>query len=79
MAQNRRAPRHIVRKAGTVRFRGRGIDCLVRNLSTSGAAIEVAYPTEIPERFVLVLPDDGLHLACRAVWRSEGRIGVSFG
>jgi len=29
------------------------------------------------ERFILVVPGDGLHLPCRIVWRKEHRIGVA--
>jgi hypothetical protein len=79
MAESRRAPRHFVLKAGTIKFGGNAVDCLVRNLSTTGAALEVSSATRIPARFLLIVPSDGLHLPCRAVWRKEHRIGVVFG
>lgn len=78
MVDHRRVPRHRVLKAGTIRFGGGGIDCLVRNLSTTGAALEVATPAGIPERFILDVPGDGLHRPCRLVWHKERRIGVTF-
>jgi hypothetical protein len=46
-------------KAGTIGFDGGAIDCLVRNLSITGAALEVSNQIGIPERFVLVVPADG--------------------
>ena len=79
MAETRRAPRHRVLKAGTIGFGGGAIDCVVRNLSTTGAALEVANQAGIPDRFVLVVPGDGLHRPCHIVWRKERRIGVAFG
>jgi hypothetical protein len=79
MAESRRAPRYRVAKTGTIRFRGVAIDCLVRNLSTTGAALEVSGQASIPQRFILAVPGDGLHLACRVAWRKEYRIGVAFG
>ncbi len=79
MAEARRANRHMVLKAGTIKFGGSAVHCLVRNLSTSGAALEVAGQTKIPGRFVLQVPADGLHLPCRALWRNQYRIGVAFG
>jgi PilZ domain len=79
MAESRRAPRHHVLKAGTIKFAGRGINCLVRNLSTTGAALEVPNQAGIPARFILVVPGDGLHLPCRIVWRREHRIGIVLG
>jgi hypothetical protein len=79
MVQSRRAARYHVVKAGTIKFRGSTIDCLVRNLSTTGAALEVSSQTGIPERFMLVVPAEGLHLPCRTKWCNEYRIGVAFG
>ena len=78
MTENRIAPRHRVLKAGTIEFGGSAIDCAVRNLSETGAALEVASPLGIPTQFTLVLPTDGLHRRCHVVWRKERRIGVAF-
>jgi hypothetical protein len=36
------APRHRVMKAGTIEFGSGAIDCMVRNLSITGAALEVS-------------------------------------
>jgi hypothetical protein len=66
-------------KAGTIRFGGSAINCLVRNLSKTGAALEVSTQTGIPQRFILAVPDDGLHLPCHVKWRKEHRIGIAFG
>jgi PilZ domain len=79
VAQDRRAPRYFVLKAGTIVFGRNVIDCVVRNLSTSGAALEAPNQTGIPPRFILVIPSDGLRLACRVRWRKEHRVGVEFG
>jgi hypothetical protein len=40
MVETRSAPRHRVLKAGTIEFGGAAIKCFVRNLSTTGAALE---------------------------------------
>jgi PilZ domain len=79
MTEGRRASRYIVAKAGTIKFNSRSIDCLVRNLSTTGAALEAPNQSGIPSRFVLAVPGDGLSLACRVVWRRDHRLGVAFG
>jgi PilZ domain len=80
MAVDRRiaAPRHRVLKSGTIEFGGSAIDCIVRNVSTNGAALDVATPVGIPTTFSLAIPRDGLHFACRVLWRKERRIGVKF-
>jgi hypothetical protein len=79
VAQARKAHRYFVLKAGTIVFGRNLIDCVVRNLSTSGAALEAPNQSGIPQRFVLDIPSDGLRLACRVKWRRQNRIGVEFG
>jgi len=69
----------MVLKAGTIKSGGAAVNCLVRNLSVTGAALEVSDESRIPARFVLIVPGDGLHLPCRAIWRKPHRIGVVFG
>jgi len=79
MDEGRRAPRHRVLKAGTIAFGGgAGISCTVRNLSDTGAALEVSSPIGIPQEFELVIEADHSARQCRVVWRRERRIGVTF-
>ena len=78
MDEHRVAARHRVLKAGTISFGGDGIDCTVRNLSETGAALEVITPLFIPDRFTLIVPTDQLKRPCHVVWRREKRIGVAF-
>ena len=78
MVETRIAPRHRVLKPATIDF-GRGtIDCTVRDLSITGAALEVPNQIGIPANFTLVVSGDGLRLPCHVVWRKEYRIGVAF-
>ena len=79
MANKRRAARYPLMKAATIKFAGGAISCIVRDLSTSGAALDVRNEMEIPTRFVLALPSEGLQMACRILWRKERRVGVAFG
>jgi hypothetical protein len=76
MVEKRTVSRHRVLKAGTIEFGGGAINCMVRNQSTTGAALDVASPVGIPEHFTLIT--DGSHLPCHVVWRREKRIGVAF-
>ena len=79
MVEKRKVTRHRVLKAGTIKFFGGGvIDCIVRNVSNEGAALQVATPFGIPGKFTLVIPADGLHFACRVIWRKGLRLGVTF-
>ena len=80
MDERRDKSRHRVLKAGTIEFGGGGaIDCTIRNLSDTGAALDVTSPVGIPDHFKLLVQADGTHLACTVVWRKEKRIGVRFG
>ena len=76
--EKRIAPRQRALKAGTIEFGGGGIDCVVRNRSETGAALDVTSPLGIPGSFTLVIPADGFRRSCRVVWRKEKRIGVMF-
>jgi hypothetical protein len=78
MVETRVAFRHRVSKAATIEFGGDAIKCVVRDLSTTGAALEVSSQLGIPATFTLVVPGDGLHLPCAVVWRKDYRIGVHF-
>jgi hypothetical protein len=78
MDNHRIAQRRRVLKAGSIEFGGGAIDCTVRNLSETGAALEVASPLYIPDRFTLVVRADQLKRPCRIVWQREKRIGVAF-
>jgi hypothetical protein len=75
---HRSAPRRRVLKMAKIEFGGIEIDCLVRNLSATGAAIEVTSPLQCPIAFVLAIPSDGSVRHCHVVWRKGKRIGVRF-
>lgn len=54
------------------------IGCIVRDLSTRGARIEVRLKAApVPDRFQLNIPNV-LKQTCRVVWRKGREIGVSF-
>jgi hypothetical protein len=78
MDQKRIAARKRVLKSGTIEFNGGAIDCTVRNISETGAALDVASPIGIPDNFKLVIASDGEQKPCHVVWRKESRIGVRF-
>jgi hypothetical protein len=52
--------------------------CTLVNLSTEGAAIELADPTVVPDRFVLMIARDRRMFNCRFAWSQHNRIGISF-
>ncbi len=78
MEDKRNSPRHRVMKTGTIGFNGSGIECLVRNVSPAGAAIEIKGTVCIPESFNLMIESERLNKSCRVVWRKYQRLGVAF-
>jgi hypothetical protein len=78
MQDQRASPRQRVLKSGTIAFDGAGIDCVVRNISATGAALEVESQIGIPKEFKLVISAEHFNGFCRVLWRKAKRIGVVF-
>ena len=78
MEENRESMRKRVLKAGSICFGGAAISCTIRNVSASGALLEVESPAGVPRSFVLVIPTDDISRPCRMIWASGRRIGVRF-
>lgn len=77
--ENKRAAlRQRVLKSASIEFHGGVIDCVIRNISETGAALEVASPLGIPETFNLVISGDHSSRPCQVAWRKDKRIGVAF-
>lgn len=75
----RRANRRKVFKTGKIYFGKSSEVCTVRDISATGASLEVAASTTVPDRFTLVLEMESASRVCAAVWRTERQIGVRFG
>lgn len=78
LENSRAAPRQRVFKAGTIEFGGSTIDCVVRNISATGAALEVASSVGIPAEFNLLISGNIAKRPCRMVWVKDRRLGVAF-
>lgn len=77
--EKRLAPRRNTAIRAQIVFNGgRGkSDCIIRNLSDSGAKLEVATVGNIPQTFDLIAPGHRPH-PCRVVWRALRELGVVF-
>jgi hypothetical protein len=78
MEEKRISPRHRVMRPGKIGFDGSGIECLVCNVSESGAAIEIKGKFFVPESFNLTVDSERINKNCRVVWRKYQRLGVAF-
>ncbi|WP_441300044.1 PilZ domain-containing protein [Bradyrhizobium sp.] len=77
--EKRGAPRHRVFKHGTLALAGGGaIDCTVRNISDTGARVDVDSPVGLPEVVTLMISADHFVRQCRRVWCNDNRIGLAF-
>jgi hypothetical protein len=76
--ENRKVRRRRVFKAAIIEFPGRAFSCVVRDLSDTGALLEIPSQTGIPHEFSLSIPTAELQRPCRAVWRSAKGIGIAF-
>ena len=54
------------------------IDCVARNLTNSGAGLEVPNTTGLPDALDLTLDTGHLFRRCRLVWRKLTKAGVEF-
>ena len=79
--EKRAAPRHRVLKGATIAFDGNGVPCTVRNMSSGGAALDLAglaNRISLPPTFMLVIEKDQFIRRCHPVWCIDRRIGVAF-
>lgn len=66
-------------KGGSIIFgAAAAIDCTIRNLSETGASLEVTSPVGIPDEFTLLIKPEFVKRSCRVAWRSARRMGVQF-
>lgn len=76
-SNRRQAPRYKTFKGGRVVWPdGEFVECIIRNLSETGAGLEVHSP--VPETFELVFDADQSRRRCRVMWQKPMRIGVQF-
>jgi PilZ domain len=78
MIEGRAASRFRVEKPAWIERGGIKISCIVRDLSLTGASLEVFDPKSAPTKFTLLIPGDDLEIPCRVIRRTEFRIGVEF-
>ena len=78
MEEKRIAARKRVLKTGYIVISDKApkLECAVRNISETGASIQVSTTIGIPSSFDVII--DGARRQCRSVWRTDTRIGIAF-
>jgi hypothetical protein len=54
------------------------IACIVRDLTSGGACLELTPPAQVPRRFGLAMDPSSEVRQCDLVWQHENRVGVEF-
>jgi hypothetical protein len=73
----RAAPRKRILRGGLTGWQnGDSSECIVHNLSDTGAHLQIKGP--VPKTFDLVIDGDGVSRSCCVVWRNANRVGVKF-
>ena len=77
MDDRRRAPRTRMLKSGKILLGAYRVPCAVRNLSETGACLEVQTTFGIPSKFEFAMADQPVR-ACKVVWLRDTQLGVQF-
>jgi hypothetical protein len=77
-SDKRKASRRDVMRAGKISFARQSFTCTVRNISSTGAAIEGANASGVPDYFSLQMEMESAARDCKVVWRKPTQIGVEF-
>ncbi len=76
---HRTASRQRTYKGGRINAeRLPGMDCVIRNLSDTGACLEIDSSLVTVDEFNLVIKPEYLTRKCRVAWRKPQKIGVRF-
>ncbi len=78
MEEKRKNPRIEIDEPAYVSSGGAVMSCMVRNISSEGAAIDVDNAAFVPARFRLVMARDQTVYECQVIWIQKNRIGLSF-
>ena len=80
MEEHRRSPRQRVLKSGKIIYGGGSIviDCTIRNLSATGARLQVPTSVAIPDRFEFAEAAADTRRAATVMWRRGALMGIRF-
>ena len=80
MSERRISPRQRSFLKGRIVFNGgqNSLDCLIRDMSSMGARLELSESVTLPDRFDLYLPQRDETWRADLQWRRGGQIGVAF-
>ncbi|KAB1071774.1 PilZ domain-containing protein [Methylobacterium planeticum] len=80
MSEHRKETRQRVFLKGRIMFNhgASSMDCLVRDLSTSGARLALTETATLPEAFDLLIPQKDRTYRSMLRWRRDDAVGITF-
>ena len=79
MQHHRKFERTRMQKSARILLKeNSGIDCVVRDLTNTGACIQLPKMLDLPEALDLTFDRGRSIRSCRLVWRTLDKIGVEF-
>ena len=78
--ERRTHPRRRTLKGGKIIFGNRRsvFDCMVRNLSETGALLKLPNTIDIPDQFELQIVNEDIQVNAVVRWRTATELGVQF-
>ena len=64
-------------KSGKIHLGKHDVPCAVRNISDTGACLQVQTTEGLPSEFHFSMADHP-HRPCKVIWRDETRLGILF-
>ena len=79
-AERRSDQRHRVLKGGTLHFNKgySSLECVVRDLSATGARIQMGETFGVPSRFTMSISGETTRIEASLRWRNARNIGLTF-
>ena len=67
-------------KAGIISYQNHAltVDCVIRDISSSGVKLQFQDGVMVPENFTLTIPMEGTRVDCQVRWRHKTQIGAVF-
>lgn len=67
-------------KAGIISYQNHAltVDCVIRDISSSGVKLQFQEGVMVPEHFALTIPMEGKRVDCQVRWRHKDQIGAVF-
>ena len=78
MQERRKIIRSRVLKSAKLLFGASWINCVVRNLSTDGARVQIPNTAGLPETLTMTFDGGRTLRSCRIVWRTSNETGLAF-